>query len=130
MLTARAGVVLVMTLALAGAAPAGLAQAATGSLVGHVLMCRVGSQTPATDILVRVRDTNINTRTDASGAFTLTDVPAPAIVTIDAGDDGSGAPLAARFGVPTAPGELVDMGDVLIGGSPLAGCDDQDDAGG
>jgi hypothetical protein len=116
-------------LLLIGSSSAAQAQATSGSLVGHVLVCTVGSERPADDVLVRVHDTDISARTDPGGEFMLSGVPAPAIVTIDAGDNGSGGPQAERFGVPTEPGQLVDVGDVLIGGSPLAGCDDQDNAG-
>src|SRR5215467_2070641 len=76
----------VLALALTGSVSAATEQTSTGTLVGAVT-CGAAEITPAANAVVVVQGLSVKTRTDTSGRFTLTDVPAGQGVTIDAAVD-------------------------------------------
>jgi hypothetical protein len=73
---------------------------------------------PAGAVLVAVQNTPINARTDESGRFTLSGVPAGQYMTVAAGPvGGSTSATAARPNVFVNGGQTVDLGTLSLGGS-------------
>jgi hypothetical protein len=135
---------LAASVALAGgalAAHGAAAQSATGTITGRVLWgncirsiplpIRPGAPEvqpqatapainglPAGAVLVAVQSTGVSTRTDDTGSFTLSGVPAGQYLTVAAGPvaDASAA-IAARPNVFVNGGQSVDLGTMSLGGS-------------
>jgi hypothetical protein len=98
-------------LALPGSASAATEQTSTGTLVGAVT-CGADALTPAANAVVFVRGLSVRTRTDSSGRFTLSDVPAGQDVTVDAASDPQESIMTSRFNVVAQPGQTLDVGSV------------------
>jgi hypothetical protein len=74
---------------------------------------------PAGAVLVAVQNTGVNTRTDESGKFTLSGVPAGQYLTVGAGPVADAmAATAMRPNVFVNGGESADIGTLALGGSP------------
>jgi hypothetical protein len=98
----------------ASAAPIGTS---TGTLVGAVT-CGADATTPAANAVVSVAGLNGETRTDSSGRFALTDVPAGQSVRVDAATDPQQSSMSSRFNVVTDSGQTLDIGSLDIGVCP------------
>jgi len=97
----------------------------SGTVVGSVSTCTNGAPQPAIQLDVRANGTNLSALTDEDGAFELTQVPAPGTYTISVSDGGQ---TAMRQSVPVAPGEVIDVGTLELGGSTSLGCGEQEQA--
>jgi hypothetical protein len=73
---------------------------------------------PAGAALVAVQNTSIATRTDETGRFTMTGLPADVYLTIAAGPVAdSNAAIAVRPNVVVAGGQTTDIGTLTIAGA-------------
>ena len=96
---------------------AGASGSSTGTLVGSV-SCGADEATPATHIVVDVQGTSLNARTDGGGRFTLSDVPAAQVLTVDAVLDPNGSVSTSRFNVVVQPGQTLDIGNLDLSACP------------
>jgi len=72
---------------------------------------------PAGAVLVAAQNTSISARTDETGRFTLSGVPAGQFLTVAAGPvAAANAAVAGRPNVMVASGESVDIGTLSLGG--------------
>jgi len=74
---------------------------------------------PAGAVLVAVQSTSVNARTDESGRFSLSSVPAGQYLTVAAGPVANAtSAIAERPNVFVHGGQTVDMGTLRLGGGP------------
>jgi hypothetical protein len=77
---------------------------------------------PAGAVLVAVQSTGISARTDESGNFTLSSVPAGQYLTVAAGPVANATTaVAERPNVFVNGGQSMDIGTLSLGGSPAVG---------
>jgi hypothetical protein len=77
---------------------------------------------PAGAVLVAVQNTSISARTDETGHFTLSGVPAGDYLTVAAGPVANeSSATAARPNVLVTAGASTDIGTLSLGGQPLSG---------
>jgi hypothetical protein len=100
------------------AAPEGGNGTSTATLVGAVT-CGADEITPAANAIVSVTGLPDATRTDSSGRFTLTNVPAGQRIRIDVTNDPQQSSMASRFNVVTDAGQTLDIGSMDLGICPL-----------
>jgi outer membrane receptor for ferric coprogen and ferric-rhodotorulic acid len=102
---------------------------ATGTVVGSVT-CGADEATPASHITVAAEGLSLQTTTDGTGHFTLTNVPAGTALTIDAVADPQASVITSRSNVVVQPGQMLDIGsmDVAVCGLPVLAPTDQVEA--
>jgi hypothetical protein len=77
---------------------------------------------PAGAVLVAVQSTAISARTDESGRFSLSSVPAGQYLTVAAGPVANATQaIAERPNVLVSGGQSVDIGTLSLGGAPTVG---------
>jgi hypothetical protein len=77
---------------------------------------------PAGAVLVAVQSTAISARTDESGRFSLSSVPAGQYLTVAAGPVANATQaIAERPNVLVSGGQSVDIGTLSLGGTPAVG---------
>jgi hypothetical protein len=104
-------------------AAAPVSTAPTGAVVGHVIVCddaNSGAEHPDANVKVVAVGTSISAQTDDQGAFTLSGIPAEddaAVAVVDA----AGNKGPQRTDVPVWGGQVLDIGDLVVGAS-IFGC--------
>ena len=103
------------------------AAAAPATIVGHVT-CGADEATPAGHILVVAQGLELQTVTDATGHFALTDLPASQSITIQAVSDPQASIVVSRTFVTLGSGETLDVGsmDIAVCGQPVTPQTDED----
>jgi hypothetical protein len=90
-----------------------------GTIMGSVTACQGGSEQPLTFVTVQVQGTSAAGVTDQDGVFAVMQVPAPGTYTVSVSEGGQ---TASRSYVPVAPGEMIDIGTLVVGSDAFAGC--------
>ena len=103
------------------------AAAAPATIVGHVT-CGADEETPAAHILVVAQGLELQTVTDGTGHFALTDLPTRQPITIQAVSDPEASIVVSRTLVTLGSGETLDVGsmDLAVCGQPVAPQTDED----
>jgi hypothetical protein len=113
-------------LLLPGSAFAAQNQPATGTLVGSVT-CGDEGITPAANAIVTLGVGNVETRTEGSGRFTLSNVPSQTSFTVDAQVDSQASATSSRYNVSVQPGETLDIGNLDLAVCPQPAAPPQDE---
>lgn len=91
--------------------------APTGTIVGTVT-CGADESTAAPHATIAVDGMNLTTSPDASGKFTLLNVPTGQLLNIDALADPSGNVSATRYNVSVSAGAVMDIGNLDLAVCP------------
>jgi hypothetical protein len=94
--------------------------AAPASIVGQVT-CGADEETPAAHIMVVAQGLQLETVTDATGHFELTNLPTSQPITIQAVSDPEASVVVSRTAVALVAGETLDVGsmDLAVCGQPV-----------
>jgi hypothetical protein len=116
-----AAILAAMPAAAQAAAP--VSTAPTGAVIGHVMVCddpNSGAEHPDANTEVVAVGTSLSAQTDDQGAFSLNGLPVEsdaAIAVVDA----AGNKGPQRTNVPIWGGQVLDIGDLVVGAS-VFGC--------
>jgi len=91
----------------------------TGTLVGTVT-CGPDEVTAAPQARIAVDGMDLSTHADASGKFTLLNVPTGQLLQIDAQADPSGAVTTSRYNVSAQAGAVTDIGNLDLVACPTS----------
>jgi hypothetical protein len=90
-----------------------------GEIMGSVTACQGGSEQPVSMATIQVQGTSVTGISDPDGVFAVMQVPAPGTYTVSVSDGGQ---TATRMYVPVVPGEIIDIGTLVVGADAIAGC--------
>jgi hypothetical protein len=109
------------------ASAAGASAAAPATVVGQIT-CGSDEATPAAHILVVAQGLELQTVTDGTGHFALTNLPTSQPITIQAVSDPEASVVVSRTAVVLGAGQTLDIGsmDLAICGQPVAPQADDD----
>ena len=105
----------------------GASAAAPATIVGQIT-CGADEETPASHIVVLAQGLELQTVTDATGHFALTNLPASQPITIQAVSDPAASVVVSRTAVVLESGQTLDIGsmDLAVCGQPVPPQSDQD----
>jgi hypothetical protein len=103
--------VFTIAILLPGSVSAATEAPSTGTLIGSVT-CGADGLAPAINAVVAPEGLSLQTRTNSAGQFTLSNVPAARMLTIDAASDSQGTAETTRYNVAVQPGETLDIGSM------------------
>jgi hypothetical protein len=113
-------------LLLPGSAFAAQTQSPPGTVVGSVT-CGDEAITPAANAIVTLGAGTVETRTEGTGRFTLSNVPSQTSFTVDAMVDSQAGATTSRYNVSVQPGETLDIGNLDLAVCPQPATAPQDD---
>jgi hypothetical protein len=90
-----------------------------GEITGTVSICRGGTEQPISMATIQVQGTSAAGSSDPDGVFAVMRVPAPGTYTVSVSEGGQ---TATRMYVPVMPGEIIDIGTLVVGADVIAGC--------
>jgi hypothetical protein len=115
--TRRALIVTALSAAMLVPATSTLAAAPTGTVVGTVT-CGPAQETPAPQATIAIDGMRLSTTADSAGKFTLTNVPAGQLLSVDALADPAGAVTTTRYNISIAPDTVTDIGNLDLVACP------------
>jgi hypothetical protein len=105
----------------------GVSAAAPATIVGQIT-CGADEETPAAHILVVAQGLELQTVTDGTGHFVLTNLPTGEPITVQAVSDPESSVVVSRTAVVLGAGQTLDIGsmDLAICGQPVSPQTDED----
>jgi hypothetical protein len=106
----------------------GAASAAAPATIVGTITCGADELTPAAHIAVVAQGLELQTVTDGTGHFELTNLPTGQPITIQAVSDPEASVVVSRTSVTLVSGQTLDVGsmDLAVCGQPVAPQTDED----